>query len=117
MAALDEGHTEDATSKCDQAYRIHRRRNDLLHVSATLIVFARILTSVGRMAAAATVLSTSEVVQEDVGASPPWLVKGRMEAITTAHTELSDAVFAEVWERGRTLTADEAVALAWEALG
>src|SRR5438093_429309 len=30
-----------------------------------------------RRATASTVLSVSEAVQEDVGASPPWLVQGR----------------------------------------
>jgi hypothetical protein len=116
MGALDEGRYQDAMSMCKEAYRIHHRRDDLLRVAATLGRFARVLASTERSAMAATVLSTSDVVREEIGASPPWLVGMNDETRATIRSRLDEAGFAEAWEQGRKLTTDEAVALALDSL-
>ncbi len=46
-----------------------------------------------------------------------WLRRDNDEALTLIRAQLSEAAVAEAFERGRTLTADEAVALAMESLG
>ena len=41
-----------------------------------------------------------------------WMMALEEEALASIHTQLSEAAFAEAWEQGRSLTTDEAVALA-----
>ncbi len=52
-------------------------------------------------------------MREEIGAAaPPYLEKVIGEALAVIRTQLDEAAFAEAWEEGRTLTVDEAVALA-----
>ena len=61
---------------------------------------------------AARLLASSEPLYEDVGGSMPWIAKMTDEALARIRSELDESVFAEAWEEGRRLSADEAVALA-----
>jgi hypothetical protein len=45
-----------------------------------------------------------------------WLRRGNDEALTLIRAQLDEAAFAETWEQGRKLTADDAVALALDSL-
>jgi hypothetical protein len=45
-----------------------------------------------------------------------WLRRANDEALTLIRAQLDEAAFAEAWEQGRTLTANEAVALGLDAL-
>ena len=56
------------------------------------------------------------VLLEEIGASPPSLAKVNEKTLMSIHAQLDDAAFAEAWDQGRALTADEAVALALDAL-
>ena len=80
--------------------------------------FSRVLAFAGRAEAAARVLAGGETLYEDVGASQigGWLRRSNDEALTLIRAQLDEAAFAEAWEQGRKLTADEAVALALESL-
>ena len=53
---------------------------------------------------------------EDIGASPPSLTKINEKTLEPIHAQLDEAAFADAWEQGRALTADEAVALALDSL-
>jgi predicted regulator of Ras-like GTPase activity (Roadblock/LC7/MglB family) len=75
-----------------------------------------VLARAGGAALAAQVLSSSTALMEEVGAGPPWYARIRTETLAVIHTQLDESAFAEAWDRGRALTADEAVALALEAL-
>ena len=46
-----------------------------------------------------------------------WLKRANDEALTLIRSQLDEAAVAEAWERGRKLTAGEAVALTRAALG
>jgi hypothetical protein len=52
---------------------------------------------------------------EDVGESP-FLASNSQKALTAIRHQLDEAAFADAWEQGRTLDADEAVALALKSL-
>ena len=52
---------------------------------------------------------------EEIGARPPWLTRITDQALSAIRTQLDEAAFADAWEQGRTLTADEAVALALDS--
>lgn len=55
------------------------------------------------------------VLLEEIGARPPWLTRIDDEALTAIGTQLEEPAFAEAWEHGRALKADEAVALALDS--
>ena len=79
--------------------------------------FARVLAFAGEAEVAARVLACGEVLYEANGATPMgWLARGNEQARTIARDDLGEAAFAEAWEQGRMLTADEAVALALDSL-
>jgi hypothetical protein len=100
-----------------ESHRILRELNDLLLIAASVGRFASVLALAGRAATATQVLSSSTALMEEIGARPPWFTRISRNTLAALHTQLDDAVFAQAWERGLTMTADEAVALALDSLG
>ncbi len=118
MIAVDQGRVDDAISMLKESHRIHRDLGDPIGIARGLCRVARVLASVGRAGTAARLLSSSETLHEELGASlRPWLAQMNEETLTTVRAQLDEAAFAEAWEEGRLLTADEAVALALDSLG
>ena len=97
------------------AYRLYREFGDLYRAAITVCRFAGVLASVGRGATAARLLSCSETLHAEIGANPPWVASMHEETLTSIRMQLDEADFVQAWEQGRTLTADEAVALALDS--
>jgi tetratricopeptide (TPR) repeat protein len=114
--AVDERRFEDAVSMLMESYRVFCELNDLFMVACTVGRFASVLAPAGRAATAARVLSSSTSLLEEIGASPPSLAKVNEKTLTSIRAQLDEADFAEAWEQGQALTADEAVALALDSL-
>jgi predicted ATPase/class 3 adenylate cyclase len=118
MIAVDQGRVGDAVSMLKESHRIHRNLGDPVGVGRGLSRVARVLASVGNAGTAARLLSSSEALHEELGASMrPWLAQMNEETLITVRAQLDEAAFAEAWEHGRALTADEALALALDSLG
>lgn len=116
--AVEEGLVEDALSMLTEAYRIHR---DLarppVQTAMDLCRFARGLAFAGRTVAAARVLASAEALREEIGArARPVDAENDEKTLSAIRAQLDEAAFAEAWEQGRTLTADDAVALALDSL-
>ena len=75
------------------------------------------LALAGRPQSAALVLSSAAVLLEEIGARPPWLTTITDQALSAIRAQLDEAAFADAWEHGQTLTADEAVGVALDAFG
>jgi non-specific serine/threonine protein kinase len=114
--ALDQGRVEDAVSPAESSYRIFRELGDLLLTAFCVCRFARVLALAGEPEPAARVLASSTALNEEIGAMPPHIARISAKALTAIRHQLDEAAFADAWEQGRTLTADEAVALALDAL-
>jgi predicted ATPase/DNA-binding SARP family transcriptional activator len=114
--AVDEGRVADAVSLLKESQRIFRELNDLLMIAAGVGRFASVLALAGRAAIAAQVLSSSMALMEEIGAGPPWFAGISRKTLAVIHTHLDDDAFAEAWEQGVGMTADEAVALALDSL-
>jgi predicted ATPase/class 3 adenylate cyclase len=118
MIAVDQGRVDDAISMLKESHRIHRDLDDPIGIARGLCRVARVLASVGKAGTAARLLSSSETLHEELGASlRPWLAQMNEETLTAVRAHLDEAAFAEAWEEGRVLTADEAVALVLDSLG
>jgi hypothetical protein len=114
--AVDEERVADAISPLKESHRILRELNDLLLLAAGVGRFASVLALAGKAATATQVLSTSEALMEEIGARPPWFAGISSKTLALINPQLDDAAFAESWEQGLTLTADEAVSLALDSL-
>jgi predicted ATPase/class 3 adenylate cyclase len=115
--AAAEGRVEEAASLLEPAWELNRELGDQFREAVLVCRFARVLAFGGKADAAARVLAGGETLYEEMGATPMgWLRRGNDEALTLIRAQLDEARFAEAWEKGRTLTADDAVALALEEL-
>jgi predicted ATPase len=115
-AAL-EGRIEDATSLLGEAWKLNRDLGDRFRAAILVCRFARVLALASRAEVAGRVLAAGEKLYEEMGGSPMgWLQRGNDQALTLIRAELDEATFAEVYDEGTSLTADEAVALALECL-
>ncbi len=74
--------------------------------------FARALAVAGRAEPAALLLSGSEALREEIGANISWVAKMKEETLATLRPQLDEAALAELWEQGRNLSLDDAVAVA-----
>jgi predicted ATPase/class 3 adenylate cyclase len=116
MYVTYEGRVQDALPMLKEAYRIHRDLGDRVAIMTDLCRFAGALAAVGRAEAAVRLLSSSEALREEIGASVPWITRMNEETLTTIRTQLDEAAFAAAWDQGQAVTADEAVALALDSL-
>jgi predicted ATPase len=108
-----EGQADEAASLLKEAYELNRELGDRFREAVLVCRFARVLAFAGRAEPATRVLATGERLYEEMGARPMgWLKRANDEALTLIRAQLDEAAFAEAWEKGRALTADEAVALA-----
>ena len=114
--AADEGRFVDAVSMLEESHRILSALNDLLLVAASVGRFASLLALAGKATTAAQVLSSSMALMEEIGARPPWFTRITEKTLAVIRTQLDEPAFARAWEQGRTLTADEAVAVALDSL-
>ena len=82
-----------------------------------LFRFARVAVVAGRAETAARLLASFETLCEELGlGARPWLAEMTEQTLARIHEQVGDDVFADRWEEGRKLTADEAVALALDSL-
>ena len=116
--ATDEGRPLDAIAMLHDAYRLDRDFGDPAEIAIDLAWFARALAFAGRGATAAQLLSCAETMREELGLSHLTWVQGiEDEAMSRVRSQLDDAAVDEAWRRGRTVTVDDAVALAVEVGG
>jgi predicted ATPase len=116
MIAAGEGRLEESLAMLRDCHRIHDDHGDLVQVSLNVSRFAHVLATAGRVEAAARVLSSSEAARQAMGARVPWVTDMNEKTLATIRSQLDDATLAEAWGQGETLAAEEAVALALDAL-
>ena len=111
--AAQERRVDEAAGMLREAHELNRELGDRYREAIIVFRFARVLAHAGSAEAAAQVLATGEMLQEEMGSSPmAWLKRGNDEALTLIRAQLDEAALAEAWEHGQALTADEAVELA-----
>jgi predicted ATPase len=114
--AIEEGRPQDALEMLKSAYRLTRDLGDIYRIPFIVCRFGRALAAAGRAETASRVLSSGKALLEEIDASSPWIEKLNEKTLTAIHAQLDDDAFANAWEEGRKLTADEAVALALESM-
>jgi hypothetical protein len=97
------------------AYRLNRELGGVYRTAFIVCRFARAIAVAGRPETAVRVLSSGEAMLEAIHASSPWIERLNEETFATLRPQLDEVAFAEAWQQGRKLTADEAVALALDS--
>jgi non-specific serine/threonine protein kinase len=114
--AIPERRLDDAAEMIGQAARIHREIGDQWGPALDIGTLARILAAKGDAGTAVQLLGCEHGLEEEMEFSEPWFTEFNAETQAAVRDRLGEAAFAEAWDRGRTLTADEAVALAFRVL-
>jgi len=115
--AVGEDRLEEAATLTKESLGILRDVDDLLMNVAAVCRTARVLALAGRPRPAALVLSSAAVLLGEIGARPFWLTSITDQALSAIRAQLDEAAFADAWEHGQTLTADQAVGVALDSLG
>ena len=111
-----EGRFRDSIALIDQAYRIVRELDEPVDIADAISRFASTLAHAGKPRAAAQVLSCSEALREELGVRRSWVLQRNEETLGLVRSQLDERAFEDAWEQGLRLTADEAAALAREAI-
>jgi len=107
---------EDALPLQKASLQIRRELGNHVEIGMSLCGVARAITVVGRVETAARLISCFEALSEEIGGGEAWVARMNEQTLTTIHTQLDEAAFAEAWEQGRLLTLEEAVGLALDTL-
>ena len=111
--AINDGRVSESLPMLSESTRIYRELGDRHAVAINVCRYARAAAAAGRAEAAARILSTAEVLRDEIGVSwSYWVVEMNDATLATIRAQLYEGAFAEAWEEGAKLSIDEAVALA-----
>jgi predicted ATPase/class 3 adenylate cyclase len=117
VIAADEGRLREAHSTLAEAVRIAVELEDPVEVAIDFCRFASILAACSRPRAAIELLSRADRLREEVGAAfDARVATMNQKTLSRSRADLGEAGFAAAWERGGTLTVDDAVELALSSL-
>ena len=113
MVARDEGRLDDAAELLREAMRSHAIRGNVLELATNLGRLSSVLARKGELVTATTLLAASQAQTEKLGAAAFWwAAKRNAETLRMLSEQLDEATLADAEARGRSLSLDEAVALA-----
>ena len=119
--ALEQRRLEEAVPMLKEAYELHRRRRDLpdrFHIVLLVCRFARALALAGRSFDAARLIACAQAGFEELGVNVgSWIEEINDKTLELVRADLDAAALERAQEEGSRLSADEAIALALEALG
>jgi predicted ATPase len=110
--AVGDGRLDDASAMLDGSLRLHQSLGDLLDTAVDLCRTAAVFSRVGKPAAAVRILASFEGFRQDVGIRSASVAEMNEETLAAARAQFDPEAFAEVWDEGRELTSDEALAFA-----
>jgi predicted ATPase/class 3 adenylate cyclase len=116
VIAADQERPQEALALLREALRLDREMEESVQLVYDLCRCARALAGARRADDAVRLLSKAEALREEVGVRfRPWGVRMNERTLEIVHAALDDADFRAAWEEGRTLTLEQAVALALDS--
>lgn len=116
--ALEAGRLDDARSSLRDALRILKDLGDLLGIAVTLGQLSAVDAVDGRAEMAAVLLSRADALHREIGAGvASWAARSNTKTLASVRAKLEETAFSAAWERGRSLSTEEAVALALDSQG
>jgi tetratricopeptide (TPR) repeat protein len=114
--ALREGRLKEASELLKDSLRIKRELGERIETATGLCHAASILAAGGRTDVATRLISCFEAVSEEIGGSYPWVTRMNEKTLSIIRAQLDATAFDIAWQQGSKLTADEAIAIALDAL-
>jgi predicted ATPase len=114
---IEEGRVDEAVALLKESHRLHVEAGDPMQSAFDVFRFSAAAAAKGKADVAATVLSASDALTGELGLKLSAWDPSYFEYVLALICDRIDAAtFDAAWERGRTLTAEEAVALARDAI-
>jgi predicted ATPase/class 3 adenylate cyclase len=114
--AIEQGRISDATDLVREALLGSRELGDTNEVLIHLGRVASLLAASKRTVIAARLLSAAEALLDEIGTAENWVTKMNQDTLELLRSQMDENSLAEAWERGRSLTMEEACALALDSL-
>jgi hypothetical protein len=111
--AREVGDYAEATTLYQESLRLRREQGDALTTACSLEDFAGLAGRQEQWERAVRLLGAAEALCETLGRTLPAAVAAEYErTMEAAHAALSEEAFAAIWEAGRAMTVEQAVAYA-----
>jgi predicted ATPase/DNA-binding CsgD family transcriptional regulator len=115
VVAQREGDYERARQLAEQALKLSLEVNNTLDTAEVLMTLASIMTESGQPETATRLLGAWEAVLQHMGAASQSAIRPRIERTFDAlRATLGDETFQALWDEGRALSLQQAVAIALE---
>ena len=114
--AVSQGRVQDALPLLRTSLGIKRDFGNPSEIAIGLCSVARAITAVGRVGTAVRLISCFDALGEEIGSGEAWVARMNEQTLATIRAQLDEAAFADAWEQGQALTADDAVTLALDSL-
>ena len=115
--ALYERRVDVALPLLQRAYEINREIGEFRETAVNVCRFARALAVAGRPNEAVRLLGTAQALHDSVGATVyPFVAEMNEGTLAMIRPHVEEPAFANAFEAGRRLTAEQAVALALDTL-
>jgi predicted ATPase/class 3 adenylate cyclase len=115
--AFDEKRTTEARAMLARSLCLWRDLANRLEIAVTLTQIAKVIASDGHATIAAQLLSRAEALHHEIGAAiAPWVATDAEQTRNAIRAHLEAPAFEEATEQGKSLTTDEALELALNAL-
>jgi predicted ATPase/class 3 adenylate cyclase len=111
-----EGRVLEASQLLKESLRIKRELGERIETATGLCHAASILAVRGRTDVATRLISCFEAISEEIGGSYLWVTRMNEGTLLIIRGQLDATAFDIAWQQGSKLTADEAIALALDAL-
>jgi predicted ATPase len=112
--ALERGRPQEAIAILTEAFGLNRELDDRWRLALVTSRLARAFAELGNVKTATRLLSSGQALLKEMGGDPKWIGQRNRKTLAAIRAELDAATFAEAWEEGANLPAEDAVELALE---
>lgn len=105
----------DAYSLLTEALAIRRDLGERLGITDILGRMAEVRAFEGHGGTAAVLLAAAEAVRQQTGGDRRWMRERAERTVTAIRSQLDETAFDDAWEKGRRLSMDDAIDLAYKS--
>jgi predicted ATPase/class 3 adenylate cyclase len=113
--ALDDKRFGDAYSLLAAALAIRCDLGERLEIADILGRMAEVRAFEGHGGTAAVLLAAAEAVRQQTGGDRRWMRERAERTVTAIRSQIDETAFDDAWEKGRRLSMDEAIDLAYRS--
>jgi len=110
IVAWDRGEYDRAAKLFEESLPLRKELRDRRGTATSLTGLAVVAVGLGQAERAAVLFGAAEALREALGVPPPPFIRDRYDrTVAEAREQLDAAAFTAAWQRGRTMTPDQAI--------